>query len=1504
MKNINITRLISLLFLVFIMIGIGKFAYSQEEEDPLTGFKWLYNQRVYPDSVIPQGAFWNAAQQRDSLIAANGYAAPNQTWTFQGPMPYTSSFGMVSGRIRALKFGPNDPTGSTIYAAGVGGGLWKSTDAGQTWDNRSGDLPTLQTMTFDIDPNGVIYIGTGEGSYFGWSGGMGVFKSTNDGTHWEKVWSGINVPTNTTIYKVAINPVNASNIYVAEWTGLFVTYNAGQNWSKVVPNNGTNRICTDVCFSPSGNIVYASGYSPSYWTTWFYGIGLWVSRNGGQFTPIDYNSGFPHASAANYQYGRSSLAVSASSESTVYILTFDYGTDANYVYRSDNAGVNWTIPYRINNIEQPVYNTGANTDFNLILKCSPYNSNIVFAGFQVLKRSSDGGANWDSRTPSHPDNHAIDFCPVQTYSQRMIAGCDGGIYITQNLGDDNWTELNDNLGFAQCWDIGSNTYDKNAIIAGVEDEGIPYKNRTPGATDWTTTNIGDRDGTLTLCSPFRSNHYIGSVGVCYNPMYYSTDGYTFSSSNNYLYDNCSCNSCATSSDWVPVSANHPSQPGVSYNVRFGNQGGYFTPVHVLKTTDYGANWNGSDQQHINFANPYQGVRPNQLAISESDPNTMIMGLGNWSDYWQVTGNLYSRLLKTTDGWQTWSMILQCDGSGVIPNRFLTHVEIDPVNKDEIYITFSGYGSPHVFRSTDGGSNWADISTPGGLPNSPTNDLIIHYTSPTTKEIIVAQDVGVWATDAQNNSWHALSPQLPNSPIVKLDQNRISGTLFCSAFGRGVWQYDFPSPIYVKDNLYITDEAIIDKPIIVCKDGKLILGLSAAKSSMTINFTNNANIVVQEGGTLLANSNIPITLTSSGTWGGIEVDGYSSNCVLYNCTFSNTTTPVVINAGVSAGIQPAPTYGVVLNDCHFTNAPVQVSNRPDVTIKYSDWSMNSSTYTDAIIAVGAANLYLLFNEINYSSQVSGSHAIQLSSCSDATITRSTITNADYPITVSNATTYIRYSDISTNYASSSMSGIYLNGVNNGHLIENDVSGYQTAYYLYYQSSPNLLYNNADGSNSNGNKEAIRCEYSSSPRLHPSVDGNKQLIWDAGLNTLRNDASGSTGLYNFSSSAPDLDYGYNTIVGATNIYGTYPGFAWHVRCNSWENNPPVFSVSGVIMDYAPTNCTPPQAPPQLPPKHGGTKHNGFKQNDGRTGGDDGQNSGLTEEPPQPIIVDYGNGLIDTFNVASSSSDITADNALLGDGNKEIYLGNFENAISKFEGIIQNYKDSSTAVLALNRIFYSYTRKAADTSEYNTLRSYYLGVASGNAHDTALFKTANELSRKCLIKKKDYIGAINEYENFIANSADSSDILSAEISIIEIYAIMMNYGGDTKTSYTGRLGFLKPLNLVDAMHKIREKMHHVQNVSHNGSVPNQFSLSQNYPNPFNPVTKIKYALPNPVKVNIKIYDILGRLVKTLVNDEFKDAGFYEITFDGSNFASGVYFYRIEAGKFVQSKKMVILK
>jgi hypothetical protein len=95
----------------------------------------------------------------------------------------------------------------------------------------------------------------------------------------------------------------------------------------------------------------------------------------------------------------------------------------------------------------------------------------------------------------------------------------------------------------------------------------------------------------------------------------------------------------------------------------------------------------------------------------------------------------------------------------------------------------------------------------------------------------------------------------------------------------------------------------------------------------------------------------------------------------------------------------------------------------------------------------------------------------------------------------------------------------------------------------------------------------------------------------------------------------------------------------------------------------------------------------------------------------------------------------------------------------------------------------------------------------------------------------------------------------------------------------------------------------VEDESGLPKQFALEHNYPNPFNPSTTIKYELPRTSNVTLSVYDILGREVSVLVNEK-REAGVHEVKFDGSNLASGVYFYRLQAGDFVATNELVLLK
>jgi Secretion system C-terminal sorting domain len=91
---------------------------------------------------------------------------------------------------------------------------------------------------------------------------------------------------------------------------------------------------------------------------------------------------------------------------------------------------------------------------------------------------------------------------------------------------------------------------------------------------------------------------------------------------------------------------------------------------------------------------------------------------------------------------------------------------------------------------------------------------------------------------------------------------------------------------------------------------------------------------------------------------------------------------------------------------------------------------------------------------------------------------------------------------------------------------------------------------------------------------------------------------------------------------------------------------------------------------------------------------------------------------------------------------------------------------------------------------------------------------------------------------------------------------------------------------------------------SIPKVYALYQNYPNPFNPTTTIKFDIPKDGNVTIKIYDVLGKAAAILANNEFKKAGEYQVIWDASEFSSGLYFYRLESGNFVETKRMVLVK
>lgn len=157
-------------------------------------------------------------------------------------------------------------------------------------------------------------------------------------------------------------------------------------------------------------------------------------------------------------------------------------------------------------------------------------------------------------------------------------------------------------------------------------------------------------------------------------------------------------------------------------------------------------------------------------------------------------------------------------------------------------------------------------------------------------------------------------------------------------------------------------------------------------------------------------------------------------------------------------------------------------------------------------------------------------------------------------------------------------------------------------------------------------------------------------------------------------------------------------------------------------------------------------------------------------------------------------------------------------------------------------------------------------------------------------------------ILSKKSSSIVFTKEEEIIEL----IEANAETKAAFTFDINRNAPINrkdTIDFMITSSDGIMMTKQFIFSYAGPKEFKLEQNFPNPFNPTTKIQYQLPQDARVTLKVYDILGSEVVTLVNED-QEAGYKEIQFNGSNIASGMYVYRLQSGDYVSTKKMMLVK
>jgi uncharacterized repeat protein (TIGR01451 family) len=409
------------------------------------------------------------------------------TWQSLGP-------GNVGGRTRALIIDPNTP--NTMYAAGVAGGVWKTTNGGASWaplDDFMANI-AVNSMAFEPGNSSVIYAGTGEG-FFNADGvqGAGIFKSTDSGATWTRL------PSTTTSDFFFVNDIvvgsgaNSQHVYAATRSGVLRSLDGGATWALIlnvptVAGSATGvRGATDLVMRTDQATDYlfvaaGTAFNPGEPASHIYRstdaaaaavVPSGTTASAGSFTDVYSEAGM----------GRTSLAIAASNQNTIYAMA-DSSNAGNYnlgllgVFRSTSSGDagSWTTQVRNTSankqdtllLANPVNAVlvecgfGATNQFlnqgwyDNVIAVDPTDANKVWVGGIDVWRSDNGGVNWGvasywwfqgNGTPPnngdpqlvHADNHILVFAPGYngTTNQTLIVGDDGGIYKTDNAKDGN-----------------------------------------------------------------------------------------------------------------------------------------------------------------------------------------------------------------------------------------------------------------------------------------------------------------------------------------------------------------------------------------------------------------------------------------------------------------------------------------------------------------------------------------------------------------------------------------------------------------------------------------------------------------------------------------------------------------------------------------------------------------------------------------------------------------------------------------------------------------------------------------------------------------------------------------------------------------------------------------------------------------------------------------------------------------------------------------------------------
>jgi photosystem II stability/assembly factor-like uncharacterized protein len=671
----------------------------------------------------------------------------------------------------------------TYYMGATGGGVWKTTDGGNTWNNIS-DGYFNTTGIGDITPapsnSNIIYVGTGESPVRGvkTSHGDGLYKSTDAG----KTWKHMGLKKTRHISDVYVHPDNPNKVYVAaqgnpwgpnEERGLYLSEDGGITFDKILYVNENSGI-VDLTVDPN---------NPDFMmlATWEFWRKPWVVHSGGPGSRIykttdggktwkEINNGLPELK------GKMGIDISPANSNIVYIAIDALGEKAG-VYRSDDAGESFA---QMTNDAT----TYARSWYYMHIIADPNDEDELWVMNSFAMKSIDGGKTFEGIKGSHVDHHDLWINP--TNSDIMVNANDGGGSVTFN-GGKSWSTLynqptgqfyrliTDN-GYPYRIYSGQQDNSTISIDSRVVDDGIGEMHWDVMRAGESSTVAVDPDNPRYVYSTYFASNFIEwdrDIDNTRMVMPYPTR-VTGEQPKNLKYR----------ANWNGPVIVSPHDPNVIY---YGSQ-------YVMKSSDRGVNWEvlSDDLTRNDKAHQGKGGEPisNEQITAESYNNLFNIEESPLKEGVIWVGSDDGLVHVTQDGGATWTNVTPKG----LKESIINVVEPSPHDPSAAYIAVTGYKlndfSPYIFKTKDYGKTWTKIVD--GIPGNTFARSVRE--DPDRKGLLYAgTETGVFISFNDGDAWQPLQNNLPEVPITDLRIKRKD--LVVATQGRALWILDDLTPLH-------------------------------------------------------------------------------------------------------------------------------------------------------------------------------------------------------------------------------------------------------------------------------------------------------------------------------------------------------------------------------------------------------------------------------------------------------------------------------------------------------------------------------------------------------------------------------------------------------------------------------------------------------------------------------------------------------------------------------------